>query len=914
MGKALKLSLCGVLLFYAMEASAKSPEIVKSHAPFGLKIQDLALTEIEQAGNIALVKSRLSVENASHKVLINLKFSLVHASDQITVVQGASQLGDVRPGATVTGKGEVTYYLDLYKAKIAPLVKLHWSVEYQDSEGKKTGEALIVQDLSGIVWRNFRKAVSRTPSSNCHLVRPNQARSGSWNMFSGHVMGPVDEKDGASGVDVVLVIDRSGSMEGEPVELAKSAARQFIDLMNLGDQIGVVSFAHDSSVDFPLSLVTTPGDRVFSDDFEAGAQNWTAQSPWARIDWDYHSSTHSWTDSPEGNYANDANNSLTLNLDVPLGSLASPVLSFWTKHFLEEGFDYGWVEISTDGGNTWATLAGYTGNSGWRETLIDLQAYREDRVRIRFRLESDYSITYDGWYIDDVVIKEGSTKDFAKIAIGEIVASGTTSIGAGLLAAYSELVASGREGVPGAIVLLSDGQENVAPWVDEVLPFIVERGIRVFAVGLGEDADEDLLMRIAERTGGLYRFSPSPQALAEIYNEIQGQIAGFQGVYSTNELIGPGETKEFPVEVDSSIRTARFTASAASGDIGLTLVRPDNTIIDQRAAEEDPAIEFILGPNYKTYTVIGPNPGRWVIRVTGDSVPPQGARTSITVQALTDLRLSVEFDRAGYIPGDGIGVFSLVRDPLGPILEASVVGAVTRPSLEVDMLELYDDGSHNDSGPRDGLYGAVYLNTMETGSYTFKIDAVGVSNRGERFMRTDSRSTVVGQDSDGDGMPDLWEDMYGLNKYAPDYNEDPDQDGLPNLEEYRHRTNPKNGDSDGDGYSDGDEVSSGSDPLDPNSIPGSVFQYDLTVAKVGPGSGTVISSPSGIDCGSRCRASFPVGAKVMLTANANLGSVFSGWSGDCSGLWIRARVKVDSDKTCVARFDWWPGTSCDGLY
>ncbi|NJL27916.1 MAG: VCBS repeat-containing protein [Thermoanaerobaculia bacterium] len=58
----------------------------------------------------------------------------------------------------------------------------------------------------------------------------------------------------------------------------------------------------------------------------------------------------------------------------------------------------------------------------------------------------------------------------------------------------------------------------------------------------------------------------------------------------------------------------------------------------------------------------------------------------------------------------------------------------------------------------------------------------------------------------------------------------------------------------------------------------------LTVNKTGGGSGTVTSSPAGINCGGDCTESYAGGTMVTLTATADAGSVFSGWSGGgCSG-------------------------------
>ena len=57
----------------------------------------------------------------------------------------------------------------------------------------------------------------------------------------------------------------------------------------------------------------------------------------------------------------------------------------------------------------------------------------------------------------------------------------------------------------------------------------------------------------------------------------------------------------------------------------------------------------------------------------------------------------------------------------------------------------------------------------------------------------------------------------------------------------------------------------------------------LTVATTGNGSGAVSSNPAGISCGSMCSHAYTTGTSVTLTATPASGSVFSGWSGACSG-------------------------------
>ena len=77
--------------------------------------------------------------------------------------------------------------------------------------------------------------------------------------------------------------------------------------------------------------------------------------------------------------------------------------------------------------------------------------------------------------------------------------------------------------------------------------------------------------------------------------------------------------------------------------------------------------------------------------------------------------------------------------------------------------------------------------------------------------------------------------------------------------------------------------------------------FSVTVARSGGGSGSVISSPSGIDCGSICTASYDSNTVVTLTAAPNSGSTFSGWGGACVGTGA-CTLTMDSAKSVIATF------------
>jgi len=76
----------------------------------------------------------------------------------------------------------------------------------------------------------------------------------------------------------------------------------------------------------------------------------------------------------------------------------------------------------------------------------------------------------------------------------------------------------------------------------------------------------------------------------------------------------------------------------------------------------------------------------------------------------------------------------------------------------------------------------------------------------------------------------------------------------------------------------------------------------ITVSKSGTGGGNVDSADKRISCGSKCTSPYTAGTAVTLTAKANSGSTFVGWTGACAGTGT-CTVSVAGSQTVVARFD-----------
>ncbi|RJS86236.1 hypothetical protein CW713_00515 [Methanophagales archaeon] len=164
-------------------------------------------------------------------------------------------------------------------------------------------------------------------------------------------------------------------------------------------------------------------EEIFADDMESCSGNWIhggTQDEWECGAPDYKNYTSGPLSAHSGDncWGTDLDNTYNTNADewlmtpvINLSEASGAILTFYLWYEIEEDYDYGYVEISTDNGSTWTTLRTYTGSSErtWAEEEIDISDYTGSssrETRIRFRLKSDQVTNKAGLYIDDVLIYE----------------------------------------------------------------------------------------------------------------------------------------------------------------------------------------------------------------------------------------------------------------------------------------------------------------------------------------------------------------------------------------------------------------------------------------------------------------------------------------------------------------------------
>lgn len=160
---------------------------------------------------------------------------------------------------------------------------------------------------------------------------------------------------------------------------------------------------------------------VLSDNGTSVATNYLTSS-WGITTSKFKSPPSSITESPSGNYPNNANRTITSKTGLSLVGASYAHLQYYTRFQLEKNNDKVQLAISTNAGSTWSPLCGryktspasfggtipvYDGlQDGWVKESIDLSAYLGQTVLFRFTMTSNANTTKDGFYFDDMLLRK----------------------------------------------------------------------------------------------------------------------------------------------------------------------------------------------------------------------------------------------------------------------------------------------------------------------------------------------------------------------------------------------------------------------------------------------------------------------------------------------------------------------------
>lgn len=350
-----------------------------------------------------------------------------------------------------------------------------------------------------------------------------------------------------------------------------------------------------------------------------------------------------------------------------------------------------------------------------------------------------------------------------------------------------------------------------------------------------------------------------PNRLAQVYRSIEEATHDQDRLFYEAHAVSAGVDLTFSIPVTEKagggVQDAvfAFNWNVAKGSVKIELRDPHGTLI------QNPTAGWTLLRDRTNATFHYDDilaTGDWEVTIQSDTDLQLIALLSGRIRHGVDIALRFSQVKApvpspkcekkffyDFLRGLPVAILVNISDAKGGIEGLEVIATIENPDGSSNRLSLYDDGGHDDGLAGDGIYGNLYTRTYwysnggvpdypdgpplgDSGSYNVTVAVRGESNYGEKFQRFVTRSFQVFDfntktdgagcqpDTDGDGLPDRWEDLYGLNKAnAADASQDPDGDGIKNKDEFFNGTLPRSPDSDLGGEADGTEVKNGRDPL-----------------------------------------------------------------------------------------------------
>jgi hypothetical protein len=201
----------------------------------------------------------------------------------------------------------------------------------------------------------------------------------------------------------------------ETVETNASGEFSFVNVYEGEYGLRIINLNDNAVIDFPIILESSMDPlelwgpvSIFADGFESGLTNWSVQGTWGTSGNAY-SGALSAADSPGGSYGNNLNIALTCNNLIDLSSYDYATLSYYVTFNCETNYDSLFAEIST-GGPVWNKVNYHNSRQDWwsLETCNLSEFLTSANVQMRFRLQTDGSVTRDGGFVDEVHVGAAS--------------------------------------------------------------------------------------------------------------------------------------------------------------------------------------------------------------------------------------------------------------------------------------------------------------------------------------------------------------------------------------------------------------------------------------------------------------------------------------------------------------------------
>ncbi|MEW4527440.1 choice-of-anchor X domain-containing protein [Maioricimonas sp. JC845] len=376
--------------------------------------------------------------------------------------------------------------------------------------------------------------------------------------------------------------------------------------------------------------------------------------------------------------------------------------------------------------------------------------------------------------------------DAALTDAGRLLPSGATGIGGAMQGAAGVLGGplSDRKQV---LVVLTDGKENVAPYIASVTGPIqsANPNLQLYSVGLGSNIEAGKLQAITNMgTEGYHQVSDALTGeslfdLEAFYFKIFSNATGMDLVVDPTHVVDLKGTKPILVDtarVISSDRSANFLVlddPVLRRFYDIEFVSPKGQVIVPGVTIGGIPVHQAQRRTYSIYRIIFPDAtqahtyvGDWMLRLTPNGKwsreavkraleegeirhssfinPHRGlVPVGFAAAVASNYHLAVSVSAKDYLPGNEVLLEARLTDRGVPMPKGKVTATITPPKGSPQRIELYDDGTHGDATAHDGEWSNRFTRTRAAGSYRVHFRSVGHNDRGELAPREATRFVTL---------------------------------------------------------------------------------------------------------------------------------------------------------------------------
>ncbi|XP_038047849.1 calcium-activated chloride channel regulator 3A-1-like [Patiria miniata] len=320
--------------------------------------------------------------------------------------------------------------------------------------------------------------------------------------------------------------------------------------------------------------------------------------------------------------------------------------------------------------------------------------------------------------------------------IKSLTAVGATSIGAGIINGLQVLQGgseNSEDAAGGKIIVITDGEENRAPFIRDVLPMVNGSGVTIDTIALGPDASPHLELLSTTTGGTAYLLEDKSGLLSDVFSKSSTTEKAITSVpitlYSEFIQIPVGQNFTDAVYIDSSIgRDTQFVFGYSHQDgIAVRMTRPNKTLITAGSPEYDTNSDF------KRIRIAIPGDaqvGLWTFEIRNKRREVENVTVLVQSYARENqepILIQSYWRHTTVVPPQIQALYVSVGQGYTSVVDADVRAFVDLPcgnGNETVTLHPKDDGIGADITKDDGVYSSYFTEFCGEGRYGVNIEVI----------------------------------------------------------------------------------------------------------------------------------------------------------------------------------------------